>query len=190
MDLDDLSKKTKTTILVLFATIVFLFLIFLVIYRRHKRKASKSADDLNQKTQSMEQELSKLQKQVHIIARKNKQSSSETSQQVKRSLVALVEEQQLFLNKDISRTQIAQMMGCSHQTLTKMLNEIQPGLSFPDYIKCLRIAYALNLIKENPGLSVQQIADQSGFYSISSFERSFKTVAGKTPREYMKDASS
>ncbi len=67
-----------------------------------------------------------------------------------------------------------------------MLNEIQPELSFPDYIKGLRIKYALNLIKENPGLTVQQIADQSGFYSISSFERSFKSVTGKTPREYLK----
>jgi AraC-like DNA-binding protein len=77
-------------------------------------------------------------------------------------------------------------MGCSHQTITKMLNEIQPDLSFPDYIKGLRIAYALKLIKEKPGLTVQQIADQSGFYSISNFERAFKTITGKTPREYLK----
>lgn len=190
LDLEDLSRNTKRTIIVLFLVIIVLFLVFYALFRFNKRRLSKSADDLNQKTQLMKQELSKLQKQVHIIARKNKQTSPETSQQVKRSLVALVEEQQLFLNKDISRAQIAQMMGCSHQTLTKMLNEIQPGLSFPDYIKGLRIAYALNLIKENPGLSVQQIADQSGFYSISSFERSFKAVTGKTPREYLKDASS
>ena len=72
------------------------------------------------------------------------------------------------------------------ETTTKMLNDIHPGLSFPDYIKGLRIAHALDLIKEHPDLTVQQIADQSGFYSISSFERSFKSITGKTPREYLK----
>ncbi|MBP5797998.1 MAG: AraC family transcriptional regulator [Bacteroidales bacterium] len=190
LDLDDLSRNTKRTIIVLFLAVIFMFLVFLVFYRFHKKRASKSSDELKQKTQSMEQELSKIQKQVHIIVRENSQGSPAPSQEVKRSLAALVEEQQLFLNKDISRSLIAQMMGCSHKTMTKMLNEIHPGLSFPDYIKGLRIAYALNLIKETPGLSVQQIADQSGFYSISSFERSFKSITGKTPRDYMKTTSS
>lgn len=190
LDLDDLSRNTKRTILVLFLVIIFLFLVFLVFYRFNKKKVSRSSDELKQKTQSMEHELSKLQKQVHIIVRENSQASPGTSPKVKKSLSAFVEEQQLFLNKDISRALVAQMMGCSHQTMTKMLNELHPGLSFPDYIKGLRIAYALNLIKESPGLSVQQIADQSGFYSISSFERSFKSITGKTPRDYMKTTSS
>ena len=134
----------------------------------------------------MKDELTRLQKQVHIIAQEKIQPVPEASQQVATTLQAFVEDQQLYLKKDISRALVAKMLGCSHQTLTKMLNEIQPELSFPDYIKGLRIKYALNLIKENPGLTVQQIADQSGFYSISSFERSFKSVTGKTPREYLK----
>ena len=128
--------------------------------------------------------MTKLQKQVRLIAKDKAQGPTETGKE--KSLTALVEGQKLFLNKDISRALIAEMMGCSHQTMTKMLNDIQPSLSFPDYIKGLRIAHALNLIEENPDLTVQQIADQSGFYSISSFERSFKAITGKTPREYLK----
>ncbi len=186
MELDDLSKNTKKMKIVLVVLVLLLLVIILVLYWKSKRKMAKSAEELRQKTKSMEQEMTRLQKQVNIIARDNNQTSPQATQQAARSLTAFIEGQQLYLNKGLSRALVAKMMGCSHQTITKMLNEIQPDLSFPDYIKGLRIAHALKLIKENPGLTVQQIADQSGFYSISSFERAFKTVTGKTPREYLK----
>jgi len=186
MELDDLSKNTKKMNIILVVLVLLLLVIILVLYWKNKRKMAKSAEELRQKTKSMEQEMTRLQKQVHIIARDNNQTSPQATQQAAKSLTAFIEGQQLYLNKDLSRALVAKMMGCSHQTITKMLNEIQPDLSFPDYIKGLRIAYALKLIKEKPGLTVQQIADQSGFYSISSFERAFKTVTGKTPREYLK----
>ena len=186
MELDDLSKNTKKMKVILVVLVLLLLVIILVLYWKNKRKMAKSAEELRQKTKSMEQEMTRLQKQVNIIARDNNQTSPQATQQAARSLTAFIEGQQLYLNKDLSRALVAKMMGCSHQTITKMLNEIQPDLSFPDYIKGLRIAYALKLIKEKPGLTVQQIADQSGFYSISSFERAFKTITGKTPREYMK----
>ncbi|MCR5659452.1 MAG: helix-turn-helix domain-containing protein [Bacteroidales bacterium] len=179
MELDDLSKFTKKTFLLLFLLTVVLAFVSLAFHRINKRKAAKA-----------EEKMKKLQKQVNIIARDYSQASPQATKPVARSLTAFVEEQQLYLNKDLSRALVAKMMGCSHQTITKMLNEIQPDLSFPDYIKGLRIAYALKLIKENPGLTVQQIADQSGFYSISNFERAFKTITGKTPREYLKGQSS
>jgi AraC-like DNA-binding protein len=186
MELDDLSKNTKKMNIILVVLVLLLLVIILVLYWKNKRKMAKSAEELRQKTQSMEQEMTRLQKQVHIIARDNSQASPQATQQAAKSLTAFIEGQQLYLNKDLSRALVAKMMGCSHQTITKMLNEIQPDLSFPDYIKGLRIAHALKLIEETPGLTVQQIADQSGFYSISSFERSFKAVTGKTPREYLK----
>ena len=186
MELDDLSKNTKKMKVILVVLVLLLLVIILVLYWKNKRKMAKSTEELRQKTKSMEQEMTRLQKQVHIIARDNSQTSPQATQQAAKSLTAFIEGQQLYLNKDLSRALVAKMMGCSHQTITKMLNEIQPDLSFPDYIKGLRIAYALKLIKEKPGLTVQQIADQSGFYSISNFERAFKTITGKTPREYMK----
>ena len=176
MELDNLSKFTQKIFLLLLLLIVILAFASFVFHRINKRKSSKA-----------EAEMKRLQKQVHIISRDNINTSSETTNNPPSgSLAAFVENQQLFLNKDLSRALVAKMMGKSDRTITKMLNEIQPGLSFPDFIKGLRISYALKLIKENPGLTVQQIADQSGFYSISSFERAFKTVTGKTPREYLK----
>jgi len=184
--LEELTKNTKKMYVFLVSLVVVMALAFSVAYLANKRRLKKAAKVIRQKSQSMEEEMARLQKQVRIIARDNSQSSSETSRQASKSLSTLIEGQQLYLKKDISRALMAQMLGCSHQTLTKMLNEIQPGISFPDYIKGLRIAHALKLIEENPSLTVQQVSDQSGFYSISTFERSFKAVTGKTPKEYLK----
>ena len=184
--LEDLTKNTKKMYVFLISLVVVMALAFSVAFIINKRRQKKAAQEIRRKSKSMEEEMTRLQKQVRIIARDSSQSPSATSQQASKSLATLIEGQQLYLKKDISRALMAQMLGCSHQTLTKMLNEIQPGISFPDYIKGLRIAHALKLIKENPSLTVQQVADQSGFYSISSFERSFKAVTGKTPREYLR----
>ena len=182
--LDNLTKTAKKTQVLLGFLALAVLLAILALYWGSKRKVAKAAKEMQLKSQSMEEEMTKLQKQVRLIAKDKAQGPAETRKG--KSLTALVEGQKLYLNKDISRALIAEMMGCSHQTMTKMLNDIQPGLSFPDYIKGLRIAHALDLIKEHPDLTVQQIADQSGFYSISSFERSFKSITGKTPREYLR----
>ena len=131
------------------------------------------------------EKLEQIQQQMQLIANEN---SITVKKDVKtpKTLSSLVEEEKLYLNKDLSRVQVIKMLGCSHKTLTKMLNNIQPDLSFPDYIKGLRVEHAINMIKENPYLNVKEVCDQSGFYSISSFERSFKSITGKTPKEYMK----
>lgn len=174
-------------IIALFLVVVLVIVAFVIIYRLNKRKTPVSAVQLEE-----------IQKQMLLIAsEKSTQSEiNETSEPqinvviekpAKKSLSSLVEGEKLFLDQDISRVQVIQMLGCSHKTLTMMLNDIQPNLSFPDYIKGLRVDYAVNLIKENPKLNVKQVAEQSGFSSISSFERSFKSITGKNPKEFMKN---
>lgn len=185
--LNDMAQTAQLTRLLLCLLALAVALTFLILHRVNKIKLAKAADNLRAATRSMQEEMERLQKQVRLIAREGAEAQPEATRQSAKSLAAFIEGQKLYLNKDISRSLIAQLMGCSQQTMTKMLNEIQPDLSFPDYIKSLRITHALNLIKENPNLTVQEVADASGFYSISSFERSFKAVTGKTPRAYMKE---
>ena len=174
------ANQPNNTLLVISALFVFVIIViaaFVMIYRINRRKMSDSTEKLDQ-----------IHQQVQLIAEENT-ITQKKEKKTPKTLSALVEGEQLYLNKDLSRVQVIKMLGCSHKTLTKMLNNIQPDLSFPDYIKKLRIEYALNIIKENPYLNVKEVADQSGFYSISSFERSFKSITGKTPKEYMKNLS-
>ena len=174
------ANQPNNTLLIISALFVFVIIIiaaFVIIYRINRRKMSDSTEKLEQ-----------IQQQMQLIANENNITVKKDVKTPK-TLSSLVEGEKLYLNKDLSRVHVIKMLGCSHKTLTKMLNNIKPDLSFPDYIKGLRIEHAINIINENPYLNVKEVCDQSGFYSISSFERSFKSITGKTPKEYMKSLS-
>lgn len=54
------------------------------------------------------------------------------------------------------------------------------GLSFQDLLDQLRSAHALRLLAE-PGLSVEQIAEQVGYSSAANFHRAFRRWNGTAP---------
>jgi len=57
------------------------------------------------------------------------------------------------------------------------------GITFTDYLARVRVEKAKHLLK-NPHLRVSEIAFETGFESISQFNRSFKRVTGKTPTQF------
>ena len=162
---------------------LLLALAIVLVQIGRNKKYKRRAKALETKTETLEKEIGDLRKKVQLVIRDDNRKKDDTL-----PLVAFIEEKQLYLNNDISREQVAEMMGITQRTMTKMLNQIRPDLSFPDYIRSLRIAHALNVMKANPDYTIQQVAEESGFYSISSFERAFKSITGKTPKAFMKEA--
>lgn len=175
-------KQIRTTYIVGIAVCLLLILILLLSQRKRYKRFKNDAKNLESKADNLESEMEQLRKQVQLIIRDDNRAKDTPL-----PLATFIEERKLYLNKDISREQVADMMGITQRVMTKMLNQIRPDLSFPDYIRSLRIAHALNVMKSNPNYSVQQVADESGFYSVSSFGRAFKAVTGKTPKVYMKN---
>lgn len=57
------------------------------------------------------------------------------------------------------------------------------GLTFYDYLIKRRILYA-EILLADPNLSVVEIAMKSGFNSLSTFNRNFRTIKKCTPTEY------
>ena len=60
------------------------------------------------------------------------------------------------------------------------------GVTFWKYYTIFRLDKALTMIKENPRKKYTQIAQDSGFKNIRSFNQSFKEYHHCTPKEYMK----
>lgn len=58
------------------------------------------------------------------------------------------------------------------------------GISPIDYINAEKIKFAKKLIKENPQLLMSQVAFQSGFNSVSYFNRQFKKMEMMTPQQF------
>lgn len=173
-------NKNQWLILALIVVFVIAFAVLLLLTLRKFRQHSKE-------TRLLEKSLSSIQRQVSIIAEKefNKRPSDQREEQL--SLKELVEGQKLYLNKNLNRQSAADLLGKSSYEIDKMLEEIAPGISFPDYIKSLRIRHALELLGENPDISISELADRCGFYTIRTLQRSFLAVTGKTPSEYAQE---
>lgn len=173
-------NKNQWLILALIVVFVIAFAVLLLLALRKSRQHSKE-------TRLLEKSLSAIKRQVSIIAERDfhKEPSDQSEEQL--SLKELVEGQKLYLNKNLNRQSATELLGKSSYEIDKMLEEIAPGISFPDYIKSLRIRHALELLGENPDISISELADRCGFYTIRTLQRSFLAVTGKTPSEYAQE---
>lgn len=65
----------------------------------------------------------------------------------------------------------------------------QTGQTFVHFVNELRLRYACKLLQEDSH-AVSQICYEVGFNNLSNFNRQFKQLFGRTPREYSKEFTS
>lgn len=93
--------------------------------------------------------------------------------------------EKLYLNPDLTRDDMIDLLSVRRQTFIKALKEYA-NMSFTDYINSLRLDEALHLLKMSGEANIDIIAEQSGFGSVRSFYRQFKEKYGMSPSEYRK----
>lgn len=84
--------------------------------------------------------------------------------------------------EDISLEKVADVAGFSKFHFSRLFKQCS-GYNFYDYLCYRRIKSAETLLLK-PGNSITEVALQSGFSSLSTFNRTFKKVKGCTPSEY------
>jgi len=89
-----------------------------------------------------------------------------------------------YYMEDVSLEAVAKVAGFSKFHFSRLFKQYS-GYTFYDYLCFRRIKSAVNLLL-NPDLSVTEIALQSGFASLSTFNRTFKRLKDCTPSEYRK----
>lgn len=99
-----------------------------------------------------------------------------------------------FINRnymnEISLSETAKEAGYNHTYLSHIFKTYY-GFALNDYLTGVRVkAAAASLVRENEEISeklpMQEIALRSGFLSSTTFNRSFRTVTGCSPRDYAK----
>ena len=60
------------------------------------------------------------------------------------------------------------------------------GESFTSMITRYRVQYAQKLLREHPDMILDEVAEESGFSSRTTFFRNFKALTGMTPQEWKK----
>ena len=98
------------------------------------------------------------------------------------------EEPQLYLQYDITISQLATLIGINRSYLSKHF--ASQGITYNAYINGLRIQHFVNLYRETVAshqpVTAQQLAYQSGFRSYNTFSVAFKKVMGITATEWMR----
>ena len=83
---------------------------------------------------------------------------------------------------ELSLAAVAQIVNMSATYFSAKFKEIT-GINFVDYVARTRVEKARNLLLD-PNRRVSEVAFAVGFQSLSQFNRTFKKVAGQSPRDY------
>lgn len=100
----------------------------------------------------------------------------------------LINDDQLFLNPQLSLKLVAERLGISSNYLSQIVNN-HSDYNFADYINRKRIFLAKEFLvdPEFNKYTIHSIALETGFNSKSSFYTSFKKVTNLTPSQYKKN---
>ena len=97
------------------------------------------------------------------------------------------EESQLYLQYNITLSQLATLIGVNRSYLSQHFST--QGITYNAYINGLRIQHFINLYNEastnHQSVTAQQLAVQSGFRSYNTFSVAFKKMKGMTVTEWM-----
>lgn len=87
--------------------------------------------------------------------------------------------------KNISLEEVAEIANMSPTSFSRFF-KVRTNKSFTSFITELRIGYACKLLLEDNN-TIAQICYESGYNTLSNFNKQFKEITQKTPYEYKKE---
>ena len=118
---------------------------------------------------------------------KSKELPQKEAQECIEKLQALMHNEKIYLNPDLSLSEISSLLQVTPRQLSNVFKKYLKS-SFYDYINHFRVYEAKNLIiaGKHKQWNLVAIAMEAGFNSKSTFNRIFKKSVGCTPSEYIK----
>ena len=95
----------------------------------------------------------------------------------------IIRNEKLYANEALQRQDILDRFDISRRTLNDLLTVHAEGQSFTAYINTMRLEDAVRLLREEPEMSLSDIAQNVGF-TPATFRDQFKRQFGMTPTEY------
>jgi YesN/AraC family two-component response regulator len=100
-------------------------------------------------------------------------------------LQRIMEEQEPYLNSNLRITDLARKLSLNGPQLSEFINR-HLSTNFNCYINDFRVEKAKQLLTDEPHMDITNIAYDSGFNSISSFNAAFKKKTNMTPGRFRK----
>ena len=143
--------------------ILLVAIIALVVFILRKRK---SPTDVSEGDEPM------VEPQRHIA-----------NEQLLQRIGQLMEERQLFLRPGLKVSDLAAELNTNHAYISDCIKTCR-GCTFSQFVNEYRVAYAKQLLRQNPDIKLSALYFESGFTSESSFFRIFKAITGMTPKDW------
>lgn len=102
-------------------------------------------------------------------------------------LERIISEEKLYRNPNLSLADLTARLGTNRTYLSQYFTNVK-RMTFYDYVNAMRIEKeSVPLLESHPEYTLEYIARESGFNSLSTFRRAFKKFTGKTPGNYRCD---
>lgn len=113
--------------------------------------------------------------------------SAKDLDQLKFELEQIMENKKPFLNQKLLKAELAVLLGISNPELARLLNE-RIGMNFFEYVNYYRIQEFIRLSKteEAKQYTFFALAQEAGFNSKATFNKSFKKIMGCSPTAYLR----
>ena len=101
-------------------------------------------------------------------------------------LVVFMEEEHGFTDQDLTVGRLATQIGLPEHQLRRLINQTLGYRNFATYLNSYRIAHAKSLLAdpEQAQTPILTIAMNTGYKTLSTFNRAFKATENETPSEF------
>jgi AraC-like DNA-binding protein len=96
-----------------------------------------------------------------------------------------MQEQQIYLDNQLTLTRLAEIVGISTHHLSEVLNQHE-GKNFYQFVNEYRVNYICEKMKHDKEIKILDLAMSAGFSSRSTFNAVFKQFVKLTPSQYRK----
>lgn len=106
--------------------------------------------------------------------------------EVYQRVVRYMEEKRPYLDETLSLEQLSKAIYSNKVYVSKNINYYS-GRNFRQFVNEYRIRYAIELMKADPHLRMEEVSMMSGFHSTVSFNMAFRLFEGKTPTQWLEE---
>lgn len=117
--------------------------------------------------------------------RKSPQPESE----LQKRFVAYFEDRKPYLNPELTMADVVNALYTNKTYLSRMLNDGM-GMNFNQTVNKYRVIHSMELYMADPTLQISEMAEMSGFNSVSTFSLAFRLHAGLAPGDWCKSVRS
>lgn len=95
----------------------------------------------------------------------------------------LFSEKKPYLDGNLTIGDIAKTLYTNKLYISKSIN-IYTGRNFCQYVNYHRVKYSMELFRSDPHLKISQLAEMSGFHTVTSYSMAFRLFMNETPGEW------